>query len=179
MFSRNWVNSLGVVDKSIWENTHKSLRDALKTCRTSLCQCLAEFIDKMMEGGDGLIQRWDNMTNQYASQDKIAGHWVQVEGRQRRIKEAKDLYDNNGCGGGNHALHPRMDELLDKRESDAMPEFKRRWGTDMPASAVVSSPTDWEWWKKATGLTGGALLLYIILSEGSRIIPWRNAIPIL
>jgi hypothetical protein len=172
------VNRVGVVDKSIWSNTKGALRDALKNCKTNICECLANFINSMMEGGDGLIQRWDNMTNQYASRDQMGGHWTQMEGRQRRIEEARDIYNNSGCGGGNYALHPRMQEMLDKRESDALSEFKRRWGTDMPASAVVSSPTDWAWWEKATGLTGGLLLLYIIVSEGSRIIPARNLIPV-
>jgi hypothetical protein len=36
----------------------------------------------------------------------------------------------------------------------------------------------WTVREEATGLTGGALVTYIIISEGSRIIPVRNAIPI-
>ncbi len=34
----------------------------------------------------------------------------------------------------------------------------------------------WEYWEELTGLTGGALLLYLIISEGSRLYPPRNAI---
>ncbi|MEM0995963.1 MAG: hypothetical protein AAGN35_02740 [Bacteroidota bacterium] len=37
---------------------------------------------------------------------------------------------------------------------------------------------DWEYWEEVTGLTGVALLIYLILSEGSRLFPPRNAIPI-
>lgn len=36
----------------------------------------------------------------------------------------------------------------------------------------------WGYMAAVTGLTGAALVLYVIISEGSRIIPMRNAIPI-
>ena len=35
-----------------------------------------------------------------------------------------------------------------------------------------------EYWEKVTGLTGTALLVYIAISEGSRLIPVRNLIPV-
>ncbi|MEM1000255.1 MAG: hypothetical protein AAGN35_24595 [Bacteroidota bacterium] len=37
---------------------------------------------------------------------------------------------------------------------------------------------DWEYWEEVTGLTGLALFIYLIISEGSRLFPPRNAIPI-
>lgn len=37
---------------------------------------------------------------------------------------------------------------------------------------------EWRYWEEVTGLTGAALLVYLIISQGSRIIPIRNAIPI-
>lgn len=37
---------------------------------------------------------------------------------------------------------------------------------------------EWKYWEEVTGLTGAALLAYLIISEGSRIIPLRNAIPV-
>ena len=37
---------------------------------------------------------------------------------------------------------------------------------------------DMETWSKITGLTGGALVLYLIVSEGSRLFPPRNLIPV-
>lgn len=45
---------------------------------------------------------------------------------------------------------------------------------DAPGSRFL----DREWWEKATGLTGLALWTYIILSEGSRIYPPRNLVPV-
>ncbi len=37
---------------------------------------------------------------------------------------------------------------------------------------------EWEYWEEVTGLTGAALVIYLIISEGSRLFPPRNAIPI-
>lgn len=37
---------------------------------------------------------------------------------------------------------------------------------------------EWRYWEEVTGLTGVALLAYLIISEGSRIIPARNLIPV-
>ncbi|GAB4563836.1 MAG: hypothetical protein Tsb0020_13370 [Haliangiales bacterium] len=38
---------------------------------------------------------------------------------------------------------------------------------------------EWEYWEEVTGLTGAALLMYLIISEGSRLYPPRNLLPIL
>lgn len=56
----------------------------------------------------------------------------------------------------------------------------------LPHAAPAKEPTqdperrifEWKYWEEVTGLTGAALLTYLIISEGSRIIPLRNAIPI-
>jgi RHS repeat-associated protein len=37
---------------------------------------------------------------------------------------------------------------------------------------------DWKYWERVTGLTGAALLAYLIISEGSRAFPPRNLLPI-
>lgn len=40
------------------------------------------------------------------------------------------------------------------------------------------SPTDWAYWEQVTGLTGAALAAYLIVSEGSRLFPPRNLVPV-
>jgi hypothetical protein len=44
----------------------------------------------------------------------------------------------------------------------------------------MGDPTflDRKYWEKVTGLTGGALLAYLLISEGSRLFPPRNFIPV-
>ncbi|WP_428269654.1 eCIS core domain-containing protein [Haliangium sp.] len=37
---------------------------------------------------------------------------------------------------------------------------------------------EWEYWEEVTGLTGAALVLYLVLSEGSRLYPPRNLVPV-
>ncbi|MBJ7544736.1 hypothetical protein [Rhodomicrobium udaipurense] len=45
-------------------------------------------------------------------------------------------------------------------------------------AAPSSNRSVWEKMEKATGLTGAALVAYLIVSEGSRVFPPRNAIPL-
>ncbi len=55
---------------------------------------------------------------------------------------------------------------------------------DVPQDVVDSVPRndfsidDLEYWEKVTGLTGTALIIYLIISEGSRAFPPRNLVPI-
>jgi hypothetical protein len=37
---------------------------------------------------------------------------------------------------------------------------------------------EWEYWEEVTGLTGVALVAYLVVSEGSRLFPPRNLVPI-
>ncbi len=46
-----------------------------------------------------------------------------------------------------------------------------------PATSSHFTPLDRGALEKATGLTGGALLLYLLLSEGSRVFLPRNLVP--
>jgi hypothetical protein len=59
-----------------------------------------------------------------------------------------------------------------KRESAASP-------ADEKNEAPASSRGFWKTMEDLTGLTGAALVLYIIISEGSRAFPLRNAVPVL
>jgi hypothetical protein len=69
--------------------------------------------------------------------------------------------------------------------------YQYRRGTYVPVPVPVPVPVDepveeprterrwykWRYWEEATGLTGVALLGYLIISEGSRLYPPRNLIP--
>jgi hypothetical protein len=70
--------------------------------------------------------------------------------------------------------------------------YQYRRGTFVPVPVPVPVPlpepveepqverdwTDWEYWEELTGLTGTALVIYLIFSEGSRVVfPPRNLIP--
>jgi hypothetical protein len=37
---------------------------------------------------------------------------------------------------------------------------------------------EWKYWEETTGMTGAALLIYLIVSEGSRLFPPRNLLPV-
>lgn len=55
-----------------------------------------------------------------------------------------------------------------------LPEWKPE-PYEEPSSKSVF---DWKYWEELTGLTGTALLLYLLLSEGSRLFPPRNVVPV-
>lgn len=52
-----------------------------------------------------------------------------------------------------------------ERARRPVPEYEKKW-------------YEWEYWEEATGLTGADLVLYLIISEGSRLIPARNLVPV-
>ena len=48
-------------------------------------------------------------------------------------------------------------------------------GELQPAGSVLS----WQYWEEVTGLTGLALVTYLLISEGSRVLyPPRNFVPV-
>lgn len=48
-----------------------------------------------------------------------------------------------------------------------------------PVEEPKFEPLEWKYWEEVTGLTGAALLIYLIISEGSRLFPARNLVPVL
>lgn len=54
----------------------------------------------------------------------------------------------------------------------------RDWKGPQVAPTTERSIWDWEYWEEVTGLTGAALVLYLIVSEGSRLYPPRNLVPV-
>ena len=77
--------------------------------------------------------------------------------------------------------HCLMPGLIVYRYRRALPEpVPLPVGVPAPESArePVRSVTDWRYWEELTGLTGAALVLYLLVSEGSRLFPARNAIPV-
>ncbi|WP_451971587.1 hypothetical protein [Azospirillum endophyticum] len=52
------------------------------------------------------------------------------------------------------------------------------WKGSSNTPSVKRDILDWEYWEAVTGLSGAALALYLIVSEGSRIFPPRNLVPV-
>jgi hypothetical protein len=97
--------------------------------------------------------------------------------------------------GGQRWRHPNGDDYLDfhkGRTGKPGWEGKDHWhrnglpkhykpGEEIPDPIPVSRFRrlfNRQYWERVTGLTGAALVAYLIISEGTRIIPARNLVPV-
>jgi hypothetical protein len=108
-------------------------------------------------GFKGLAQRFRQLGRQLP--DKVRqGYIEQFKNRQKSLQEKIEDYINSGCGDP----PPLVTEWANK-EVPAPPP---------PKADFIQSMSD------ITGLTGGALATYLIISEGSRLFPPRNLVPV-
>jgi hypothetical protein len=76
------------------------------------------------------------------------------------------------------------DECLSQKEKEKIrrriQELRRRKSNRQQHHYENTDPSlfDREFWERTTGLTGAALTIYIIISEGSRLFPPRNLVPV-
>lgn len=180
-----------MVGREIWGNvSSSSLKKHLKYCRSNVCECISEFMDRMNEGRQGLDQRFDRMMGPDAVQSGIPTHADQIQGRQRAMEEAMDIYDDQGCGGPGAPAHSPVSQSALENMTRPIPtveDWEAEHGRPMPegdyqpGQTNMSSEPAWgsrEWFAAATGLTGAALTAYIIISLGSRLYPPRNLVPV-
>ncbi|KQQ59552.1 hypothetical protein ASF69_10390 [Rhizobium sp. Leaf311] len=126
------------------------------------------FQKKAETGTRGLAERFMDQLN--GTRAGWAGHDEAITNLKRQIaKVMKDFSDNN-CGDkapiGNDAKQwiNRPNPTIDELKMEAVPEEPSMFSMD-----YIS---------KVTGLTGAALVAYVIISEGSRLFPPRNLVPI-
>jgi hypothetical protein len=93
-----------------------AVKNALKTCKKNPCECLADAIDRLVDGhtepgqkpNKGIMERITGMLSNSADppgtmfngKDTWATHTEQLEQRQRGLNNLLDEYDAQGCGGG-------------------------------------------------------------------------------
>jgi RHS repeat-associated protein len=137
--------------------------DALGLCDDDPCSKLA---DKITQVRDELAKRADELRRDplglpLTGPMSIAGHQQQFVNKQTQLRNLLNDFNSQGCGGGTPA--------------DA-------WSfATMPTPSPVSdsnSQSFLQLMSQLTGLTGTALLIYIALSEGSRLFPPRNLVPV-
>jgi hypothetical protein len=181
-----------MVGREVWgEVNSSSLKKHLKYCRENVCECLSAFMDRMNEGSSGLDKRFDRMMGPNAVQSGIPTHADQIAGRQSAMREAMDIYDDQGCGGPNAPEHSPVSEPALENMTRPIPsveDWEAEHGLPMPegdyqpGQSHMITDSGWgsrEWFEAATGLTGALLTVYIIVSVGSRILyPPRNLVPV-
>jgi hypothetical protein len=146
-------------------------------------------------GSKGLKQRFEEQINGRCGPGTPSwkDHEEEFEGRKRGLSRVKRLYDRKKC---TLPLPDDLDEWLEKdppggadykgkehpKDSD---EYRRDCLKEkVPVKEPEKEPskTNEDFMRKMqelTGLTGVALIIYLIISEGSRLFPPRNLVPVL
>lgn len=191
--------------KEVWGNIQSStLKKHIKYCNQNICECISLFFDKLNGGRSGLAARFERMMAPNAVRSGIETHAEQISGRQRALEEAQKLYDDNGCGEPGAPAHTQISQEALENAARPIPtaeDWEAAHGRPMPEGNYTPgqnnnmqslpytgafendqvgnhSISDWEYWEEVTGLTGAALVTYLIISEGSRIFPPRNLVPV-
>lgn len=149
----------------------------------SPCEKLARQIDELInrdkrlhdnKGTHGLKHRFPEQINGAngpgtASWDE---HDKKIKEAQKRLRNLLEEFERNDCG--DKVPTPQGAWSWVTRPA---PQPSEWLGPPVQAQEEAHS-SFWEYMEKATGLTGAALLIYIIISEGSRLFPLRNAVPV-
>jgi len=150
-----------------------------------ICAKLAREIDEMVnrdkhkEGGGGTHGLKHRFREQVApgaqgpGTDSWRRHEQAIRDQQSGLRDRLNKYRDNGCGPKNPIPADAW-----KWASKPVPTAKE-WEANNKR-VVVEEPGvfDLKYWETVTGLTGAALIIYLIVSEGSRLFPPRNAIPV-
>jgi len=148
-----------------------------------ICQRLAREIEEMVNrdkracnngGTHGLRHRFREQiegangpgTSEWENHDQA------IKNQQRGLRDRLNDYDANNCGS--RIPIPQDAWSWATRPAPAPEQWRG------PAERSVTEPGlfDLEYWRRVTGLTGIALVLYLIVSEGSRLFPPRNLVPV-
>ncbi len=167
---------------------------SVQTCPTEpedICTKLAREIDEMInrhrESGDGgtkgLKQRFpeqiEGPNGPLGSGIGDPGVWDThdraIKQQQKGLRDRLNEFNKNNCGN-------KVPIPLDAWEWATKPAPKPvEWRGPVVAPRTEEPTADSDFMRKMselTGLTGVALLIYVIVSEGSRVFPPRNLVPV-
>lgn len=150
---------MGVVPKSVYRQYNGALRRALKNCQTNICECLADYMERQMHGGDGMMQTWDNMTNSFATRNQMDGHWEKFTNSRNGYQNAEDLFDENGCGNRGYSKQPEMAVMRERTLDDAYDGFREANGFPMPDGGPSALKRVGYFGLGVVGVVGTGLLL--------------------
>jgi hypothetical protein len=124
---------------------------------------------EQIEGANGPPGSGVGDPNVWATHDKA------IKEQQKALRDRLNDFNKNNCG-------TRVSIPQDAWEWATKPAPKpAEWKGPLVTQRTDAPEADSEFMKKMselTGLTGVALVIYIIVSEGSRLFPPRNLVPI-
>lgn len=149
-----------------------------------ICARLAREINEMINrdkrqhndcGTHGLVHRFREQITGTGGPgtDVWRTHDEAIRNQQRGLRNRLDDFNKNNCGS-----KVPVPENAWQWATRPAPQPKEWQGQQAKREAAGGGGL-WKTLEKATGLTGAALLLYLIVSEGSRIaFPPRNLVPV-
>jgi hypothetical protein len=185
MNNGNTVCLSGIVNPPVGGPGFDKCQDILEKIKDAL------YRRKPPGDGKGLVQRWEELAENLGpmmpngtrgapftpgSQEHI-DHIDQYNGWRNRAKNSLDDWDKNNCW--DKGL-PEASKVIQEgyRYVKNTPQLGPGKPLSPPMPFKFSSLFDLNYWKEATGLAGAALALYLIVSEGSRLYPPRNLVPV-
>lgn len=155
-----------------------AVKNALKYCRKTPCECLAEAINRLVDGHDtpqghnkGIMERITGMLAPGADppgtifngKDTWATHTTQIQERQRGLNNLLEEYDAQGCGGGGGGA---VDTAKARAAAGArIPTAQDYWDKFPDRKPASSGPGFWTRVGYAAGgtalLVGAGVLLFV------------------
>jgi hypothetical protein len=145
-----------------------AVKNALKYCKKDPCECLAEAIDRLVDGHDtpqghnkGIAERIASMLSpgadppgtMFNGKDTWATHTEQLQQRQQGLNNLLDEYDAQGCGGGGGRAAQTANARAAARAR--IPTPQDYWDKFPKPAASTGMPL----WKKIGLGIGGTVLL--------------------
>jgi hypothetical protein len=131
---------------------------------------------KAETGTRGLRERYvDQIYGRHGpGTEEWRGHQTAIQQIKNTLKRMLRDFNNNNCPD----LTPIARDVTDWINKPL--PLSSHWKGPQLAPIVQPEPGigDWKYWEELTGLTGAALLTYLIISQGSRLFPPRNLVPI-
>lgn len=146
------------------------------------CKSLADKINELINavrqnvrsGTKGLKQRFDEQihgTNGPGTPE-WENHDNEITRQQRAVRDRLNDFNSQNCGD-------KVPLPADAWEWATKPApSPGQWVPPAASPSMSSDPSFMKRMEEATGLTGAALILYLIVSEGSRLFPPRNLVPV-
>ena len=107
------------------------------------------------------------------------GHDIAITQLKNRIAKLMQDFSDNKCGDGTPIgadAKAWLNRSNPKPSEWKGPNLQKPQPGDTVSKSI--SVLDWKYWEELTGLTGLALALYLLVSEGSRLFPPRNLVPV-
>ena len=161
-----------------------AVKNALKYCREHPCECLADAINRLLNGHDtpqgfnkGIMARIAAMLAPGANppgtifngKDTWATHSGEIAARQRSLDNLMEEYNAQGCGGGGNGIGVVDLAAVEEAQKAKIPTAEDYWNKFPDRKPASDGPGFWGrvgYGVLGTGLLVGAGVLLFVPFDG-------------